>query len=182
MANVAKIYEDDRQKANKHALKHEWFAAHGIELVRKRLDFGDYMADGSNVSVDTKRDIDELARNLCSTNKEHARVRREICRANDAGYRLVFLIENTVGVSTLGELPKWTADVCAKCGYRKATMCNPRNPEGACLTRKTRHKPVQGTRLYKTAQTMAERYGCEFVFCEPKDAAVKICELLGGSV
>ena len=55
------IYEDSRQQAGKHEAKHAWFAAHGIELVRKKLDTGDYATDGSNVLVDTKRNIAEVA-------------------------------------------------------------------------------------------------------------------------
>lgn len=177
MANV--ITEDDRQHKGKHELKHAWFAEHGIELERKRLEFGDYMHEGSNVSVDTKRDIDEIARNFCSTKKEHARVRREIDRARDAGYSLVFLVENTCGITSLDELPKWTAAVCVKCGYRKASMCVPHNPKGACITRKSKHKPVQGPRLAKTLATVQKRYGCKVVFCKPEESAAKICELLG---
>ena len=89
---MAKIYEDTRQQVHdgdKHAAKHEWWAAHGVEVERRKLDFGDYMAEGSNRSIDTKRDIYEMMANIGSG---YRRIDHECARAREAGYRLVFLV------------------------------------------------------------------------------------------
>jgi uncharacterized protein YukE len=100
----ALIYEDSLNKIDKHVIKHEYWAAHGIDVVRTRfdgkhgvpVDFGDYYAEGSNRVVDTKRSIDEIAQNI--NGKSHDRFKRECQRAQAAGYRLVVLIENRDGV------------------------------------------------------------------------------------
>ena len=79
------LYEDTRQVLGKHDRKNEWWRSHGVEVVRRKLDFGDYMVDGSNVSVDTKRNISEVAMDC---GRDHDRFAREMDRAREAGYRL----------------------------------------------------------------------------------------------
>lgn len=176
MAREIKI--DTRQQAGKHVIKDEWWAAHGVPTTRVKLDFGDYMVDGSNVSIDTKRSISEIAQNINGRN--HDRFKRECLRARDAGYRLVILVENRDGVSTLSEAAKWTNDHCRMCGTKRNGRCDPRDPKGMCERHKTR-KPIQGPRLARAMQTMGERYGVQFMFCDPRDSARIICELLGVS-
>lgn len=172
---MAVIYEDSRQQANKHEIKHAWWASHGVSTVRRKLDFGDYMADGSNVSVDTKRSIDEIAQNI--NGKSHARFKRECQRAQSEGHRLVILVENREGVRDYDSLRKWTNGHCVRCGER-AHGCNPRETSSKCPKHGTR-KPIQGPRLAKAMQTMHARYGVEFMFCKPDESARIVCELLG---
>lgn len=176
---MATIFEDSRQQVHhgdKHAVKHAWWADHGVEIVRRKLSFGDYMADGSNVSVDTKRNVDELAQNV--NGKSHDRFRRECLRASDAGYRLVVLVENELGYTTAADVARWMNTHCVKCHYRAAMKCRPMSPSGRCVRHGTR-KPIQGPRLVKAMATMGERYGVEFIFCTPSDSARIVCELLG---
>ena len=144
--------------------------------MRVKLDFGDYMADGSNVSVDTKRSIAEIAQNI--SGKNHDRFKRECIRARDAGYRLVILVENRERVREIADLYAWTNDHCRMCGTRRQGKCDPRSASTKCPRHGTR-KPIQGPRLAKAMQTMGERYGVEFMFCSPRDTARIICELLG---
>lgn len=54
------------------------------------LPFGDYMLEGSNISIDTKQDVQEVAGNI---GRDHARFVRECDRARAEGYRLVILVE-----------------------------------------------------------------------------------------
>lgn len=176
---MATIYEDSRQQVHhgdKHAVKHAWWADHGVEIVRRKLSFGDYMADGSNVSVDTKRNVDELAQNI--NGKYHDRFRRECLRASDAGFRLVVLVENELGYTAAADVARWMNTHCVKCHYRAAMKCRPMSPSGRCARHGTR-KPIQGPRLVKAMATMGERYGVEFMFCAPADSARIVCELLG---
>ena len=170
------ILTDTRQQAGKHVIKDEWWASHGVSTVRVKLDFGDYMTDGSNVSVDTKRSVGEIAQNI--SGKNHDRFKRECIRARDAGYRLVILVENREKVREIGDLYKWTNDHCRACGTRRQGKCDPRSSSGKCPRHRTR-KPIQGPRLAKAMQTMGERYDVEFMFCDPRDTARIICELLG---
>ena len=172
----ASIKIDTRQQAGKHAIKDEWWASHGVSTVRCKLDFGDYMVDGSNVSVDTKRNIAEIAQNINGRN--HDRFKRECIRARDAGCRLVVLVENRDGVHELSDVAKWTNDHCKACGVRRQGRCNPFNGRENCAKHGTR-KPIQGPRLAKAMSTMSERYGVKFMFCDPRETARIICELLG---
>ena len=174
------VYEDTRQQKGKHEHKRSWWAAHGVEVVRRKLDFGDYARDGSNVCVDTKADVDEIAKNI--NGAAHDRFIRECDRAYNAGYRLVFLVENDLGYTNLGDVVRWTNGHCVKCGENCETnprgICRPLDPHGKC-PRHDKRKPIQGPRLYKAMRTIEARHLVRFEFCPPGEAARRICELLG---
>lgn len=149
-----KIIEDTRQQKNKHNTKHQWFEENNVELIRCKLPFGDY-APPPRVSVDTKKDMEEIAGNICGGKTEHQRFKREVISARDAGCKLYFLIENNNGIASIDEVHTWV---------------NPRIIfEPNC---------VQGPRLEKAMKTMRERYGCEFLFCRPDESAEIITRIL----
>lgn len=173
------LYEDSRQQihhGDKHATKHQWWAEHGVTVERRKLDFGDYATDTSNIVVDTKRNVAEIAQNINGA-KEHARFRRECERARDAGYRLVILIENNEGVLNLDTLQSWTNQHCRYCKHYRKSECDPHDA-GKCRQHNT-NKPIQGERLARAMATMSSKYGVRFNFCRPEDAAFYICSLLG---
>ena len=172
----ANLLVDTRQQKGKHEIKNEWWASHGVSTSRCKLDFGDYMVDGSNISIDTKRDIDEIAKNI--NGKNHDRFKRECQRAAAAGYRLVILVENRDGVISLEDLEKWINGHCRACKNYRTKKCDPCDSSTKCGKHNTR-KPIQGARLAKAMSTMSERYGVRFEFCDPHDAARRICFLLG---
>ena len=149
------IQEDTRQQAGKHDTKHEWFAANGVELVRSKLPFGDYALVPA-VAVDTKKDMEEIAGNICG--KEHKRFVNECKAAKAAGCSLVILVENTVGISELSQVHNWI------------------NPRAIYST-----NCVQGPRLQKAMETISERYGVRFAFCRPEEAAERIVSILWGT-
>lgn len=171
------IKVDTRQQAGKHEIKNEWWASHGVSTISCKLDFGDYMTDESNISIDTKRNIAEIAQNINGRN--HDRFKRECQRAAAAGYSLVVLVENRENVHDLDGLKKWTNDHCRMCGTGRKVKCNPH--DGTKCPRHGTRKPIQGWRLAKAMQTMSERYNVKFMFCAPKDSARIICDLLGVS-
>ena len=175
MGTIIKV--DTRQQAGKHIIKNEWWASHRVPTVRIKLDFGDYMTDGSNISIDTKRNIAEIAQNI--NGKNHDRFKRECLRAREAGYRLIILTENHDGITDVDGVKKWMNDHCVKCGTRRKVSCNPY--DGAKCPRHGTRKPIQGSRLAKAMSTMSERYGVRFEFCNPHETAKRICELLGVS-
>lgn len=146
------IQEDTRQQAGKHDIKHAYFADHGVDLVRCKLPFGDY-APIPPVSIDTKNSMDEIAGNICG--KEHRRFINECRAAKEAGCKLIILVENTVDISDISQVHTWI---------------NPRVIYS--------DKCVQGPRLQKAMETISERYGVRFMFCQPKEAGKKIKELL----
>lgn len=159
---MAVIFEDTRQKPSQHELKRRHFESAGYTIERTKLYVGDYMVPGGLVSVDTKADIYELASNV---RQEHERFRRECVKAQEAGYRLVILVENDDGVSTLFDLADWIEPA----------------PHYAARVRKSGGKVKRrfsGTSLYKACKTMTDKYGVEFEFCAPADAGERVLSIL----
>lgn len=146
------IIEDTRQKSGMHELKHSHFEQMGVQIVRNMLPYGDY-AIPPKVSVDTKANMAEIASNIGS---DHVRFKRECIAARDAGCQLIILVENTEGISSVNDVHKWI------------------NPDLIY-----RPKSITGERLEKAMKTMTERYGVQFEFCAPEEAASKIMKLLG---
>lgn len=168
------IYADTRQQAGKHENKNRWWAAHGIEVVTRKLDFGDYMAEGSNVVIDTKRSISELAMDC---GRDHARFAREMERAREAGYRLVILVEVGGPYRTLDDLAKWVSYGCRnRCERWRLRNCDP-IVSTSCTTFK--RKPMQGPSLLRVVRRMEHNHGAVFELCKPSKSAQRICELLG---
>lgn len=150
------IIEDSRQQKGKHEHKNEWWGREGVSIVRSKLAWGDY-ALPPIVSVDSKKDIQELAADI---DQQHARFRRECIGARDAGCQLVVLTENLDGVRNLADLSKWRESLDS---FKK---------------RKRAVRPIDGARLAKACATMQERYGVMFEFCHPSEAAKRITEIL----
>ena len=125
---------------------------HDISLIRSKLPFGDY-APVPKISIDTKRNMDEIAGNICGA--EHKRFINECKAAKAAGCQLIILIENEDGISDISQVYTWI---------------NPRSVYS--------DKCVQGARLQKAMETIQERYGVSFQFCNPEESAQRIMELL----
>jgi len=115
------IYVDTRQKVGKHDAKHRQLERLGHTLVSRKIDTGDYMAEGrSDISVDTKQDLQELYGDVVS---DSTRFAKEVRRAKDNGIKLYVLIEQD-GFTKLGDIRNW------KPSYGKLTG---RNIEDRCF-------------------------------------------------
>lgn len=179
------IIEDSRQQNGKHAHIEAWMRAHGVEFVprARALAFGDYVAVGedgqpvSNVSVDTKKDVQELCMDLTS---DHARFRRECLRAREAGWRLVILTEQHPEYNERQfKMDEWVSGVCRRCERMRHGRCDPL--DRWCRCDQKRRKPVQGAQLRLAMIQMTARYGVQFRFCNRMHTARAICDLLGVS-
>lgn len=168
------IYEDTRQQAGKHDLKHRWWMEHGIVVMRKKLDFGDYARDGSNIAIDTKKGVAEISGNV---GREHARFVREINRAQAQGHRIIFLVEDAE-IGSVSTVSTWINNTCRRCAYFKFDHCDSISTK--CV--KYKHRPMTGTTIQKILESMQLSHGCTFEFCKPEDSARRICELLGVSI
>lgn len=146
------IQEDTRQQAGKHNIKHAYFDGADVGVVRCKLPFGDY-APVPPVSIDTKKDMNEIAQNICGN--AHRRFINECKAARDAGCKLIILVENTVGIKDISQVHIWQ---------------NPRS----CYSPNC----VQGPRLQKAMETISTRYGTEFRFCEPEEAGGIIIQII----
>ena len=146
------IQEDTRQQAGKHNIKHAYFEDNKIGVVRCKLPFGDY-APVPPVSIDTKANMDEIAANICG--KAHKRFINECKAARNAGCKLIFLIENDLGISDVSQVHTW---------INPHVIYSP-----TC---------VQGPQLQKAMETISERYGVTFLFCTPTESGQRITEIL----
>ena len=147
------LIEDTRQQAGKHKVKHQWWTAHGDEVIRCKLPFGDYALWGSVKAVDTKANVEEIAQNIGGS--QHARFREECTLARRCGGELIILVENENGYRSIDDVEAWV------------------NPN----VRKTA-RSIEGPRLAMAMRTMSERYGVRFMFCAPEEAGRQIIELL----
>ena len=167
------ILEDTRQQADKHDTKHRWFEKHGIDIRRQALYVGDYtLPTNQSVCIDTKKDIQELVSDICG--KQHERFRNECLRAQEAGIKLIVLVENRGGhikdniiqptITSLAELHRW------------------KTPRLFIFSGGKQKYPyaTRGVTLQKACMTMRAKYGVEFVFATPEKSAEKIVELLKG--
>lgn len=157
MARTLQI--DTRQQVGKHDRKHDDFERAGIATIRSKLAVGDY-AYAPRCSVDTKRDLYELA--ACIT-VQHERFARE-CDAVP-GSILVVLTENDQGIARLADLAAWVesdADFEARCQKARGKV----------------KKRLVGATLAKACETMHADHGTYFAFCRPDEAAARIIEIL----
>lgn len=139
---------DSREKGNKKIL--EYFDKIGQDYIISKLDSGDYaFYKHFNALVDRKNNLLELSGNLCKTS-EHERLKREIQRAKDLGYKeFIFLIAEN-NIKTIDDIKNWSSP----------------------------HTKVKGTTLLKIMQTMKNKYGVRFIFCSKKEMGKRIIELL----
>ena len=146
---------DTRQQKQEHITK--TFDAAGVKYIRNKLYCGDYKrVDSTKVIIDTKKNLLEIAGNLCRTT-EHMRVKREIARASEIGCeRFIFLIADSE-IKTVDEVHNWI--VPQKKNESKYTQVAP-------------------TTLEKIMKTMSEKYSVEFIFCEKEKMGEKIIELI----
>lgn len=97
------LYEDTRQKSNKHDNVHRYCKDNSIDIVPMYLNVGDYMLPNGKTSVDTKADLLELANDLyrdkLAFNKKYKK-----CLAD--GIKLIVLVEQPI--TSLSQLLKWT--------------------------------------------------------------------------
>ena len=147
------IIEDTRQQSGKHNQKQAYFAAHSIKVIRSKLPVGDYAnIKDLSVIVDTKKDIQEIISNVT---KQHARFIAECELAKESGIKLIVLIENKDGVSSISDLYKWY-------NYRKRYS----------------PKATTGATLAKILTGISINHGVTFEFCSPAEAGAKVIELL----
>ena len=145
------VIEDSRQKTGKHQQKHIGFEDLGVDLLRCKLPFGDYALPPA-VSVDTKENLEEIAQNLCGSSAERNRFIRECKAAEDAGCKLIIMVETEHEGSLLD-----LGDIRIGSG-----------------------KVITGLQLYRAMTAVSGRYGVQFVLVRPEDAAKEIMRILQG--
>ena len=152
------ILRDTRQKSEEHIIKE--FDKQGILHIRTGLPSADYMAVrydkekgfylDYSILIDTKKDIEEIASNLCNS-QNHQRILREIQKGKDLrAKQFVFLI-NGGKVKTIEDLQNWSS----------------------------KRTKVKGEVLLKIFKTMAKKYNVRFIICPKKNMGEMIIKILG---
>lgn len=143
------IEVDTRNKKDDFVTK--YFDKNRIKWIRNKLYTGDIkLLNSTDVIIDLKANLEEMAHNLCNT-QEHLRIKREIDRAKEIQCKqFVFLIKED-NIKTLEDLNNW----------------------------ESKRTKVKGSTLIKIFKTMKERYGVRFIFVTRANAPKKILELLG---
>ena len=191
------IIVDKAQQAGKHERKHAAIQERGYDLVLAPLPVGDYVlandkvkdvlmrkdARGTavkkmdfigsyDVSVDTKKDMQELYNNIVG--KQHPRFRDECILAQNNGIRLVILIENEDGITDVQSVAKWKNP-----RYTYWVRINAMHQKGQALNRHIPAKPpANSVTLMKALLSMQLKYGVEFQFCKPSETGSRIVDIL----
>ena len=158
-----RLYEDTRNQVGKHRNIEAYCKRMKIELIRQKLDVGDYMLDPVNgkVSVDTKMDIMEICKDVMSS--DHRRFRAECIRAQEQGIQLIVLIEELppFGNLELWEVPRWKSSNQYHRYGDPMTLVDPKT-------------------FQKALKTMTEKYGVKFRFCTRRQSPGRVIKYLKG--
>lgn len=139
---------DTRERKNEHIKS--YFDKHGIEYEIRKLDVGDYQIEGKpQISVDRKRNLQELSKNLMNA-KDHSRFWKEVRRAREQKIKLFVLVEHGGQIKSIEDVSKWT----------------------------DKYSGVSGRRLADEIYRVHIAYGVEFLFCDKRCTAKKIIDIL----
>ena len=141
------IISDTRERKNQHILN--YFDRHNIDYEIRKLDTADYWnSENPNVLVDRKKDLNELATNLCSA--DNSRFYREVRRAHSEKKKLIILVEHGSSIKSLADVSQWSS----------------------------KYSKISGSRLQAEMYRIAIAYGVQWEFCSKKSTGKRIIELL----
>ena len=147
------IQIDTREKARAIQQIKAEFAKQNIETITSKLWVGDYARiDNMTTVIDRKQNLNELAGNIVEK-----RFHSEIQRAHEKGIKIIFLVEHGRSVKDLIDVLFWD---------------NPRLKESP--------RCISGEHLYKSMNTLSDRYGVEWKFCTKSETGKRIIEILKG--
>ena len=146
------LLEDTRQQTGKHTKKESYFKKHGIEVKRTKLYCGDYT----------------LPKN------QHDRFRAECLRAQEAGIKLIVLVEHD------GEYCDYKKTIWNKPVRKLEDLAQWKNPRAFIFRggKQLYPRATKGVTLLKMCSTMQKKYGVEFQFCESGECGKRIVEIL----
>ena len=100
---------DSREKKNQHIIK--YFDKHGIPYIIKKLDVCDYSGSQSDVLIERKQNLAELAGNI--TKENGRRFKAEFDRV-PIGKKVYVLVEENIG--GLEDVANWEGKYTQLCG------------------------------------------------------------------
>ena len=139
---------DTREKRNEHIKA--YFDKRGIEYEARKLDVGDYQIENKpQISVDRKRNLQELSKNLMNA-KDHSRFWKEVRRAREQKIKLFVLVEHGGQIKSIEDVANW----------------------------QDKYSGVNGRSLANEIYRVHIAYGVEFLFCDKRSTARRIIEIL----
>ncbi len=130
------------------------YAIGGTPKPKLRKYINDKLLEYASISIDTKKDIQEIIGNVT---KDHKRFIAECDLAAESDIKLIILIENNDNVKRINDLYKW---------YNMRLKHSP--------------KATTGRMLAKILTGIEYRHNVKFEFCTPNESGKRIIELLGG--
>ena len=128
----------------------DYFERHGILYRVELLDVGDYMLDGGKISIDRKKDLEEISKNLTNrSDADAARFWAEVRRGYRSGIKLVVLIEQH-GIKCHQDVAGW----------------------------RSKYTGVTGGRLLQEMFRLEMSYGVRFMFTDRRNCGRRIMEIL----
>lgn len=128
----------------------DYMDRHGITCKLRKLDVGDYMLEGGSVTVDRKKDLEEVASNLLNPS-DRARFWNEVRLAHRLGIKLVVLVEDSTHQGK-EDIRSW----------------------------KSSYSPANGAALLRQMERLKHSYGVLFYICHKRSAGRRIVQLLSG--
>lgn len=165
------IFEDTRNPVEKHKNIHDYCAANGIFIERTKLFVGDYtLPTNQTICIDTKKDLQEVYGNVI---QDHARFKAEILRAQLQGIRLIILVEQA-GIESLYDVSNWKNPRMTR-WYK---IHNAQKSGKMMNFKISSSPPVTSPKLAASMNSLAERYGVEWQFCNKSETGKRIVEIL----
>lgn len=154
------IQVDSREK--RHIIQRilDGFDRRGVQHYVSKLYKGDYMnLDNPRLVVDRKQNLAEVAYNFTDARKTTkgygSRFEQEMADAKAMGIKIVFLVEHGGQIRSIDDVAKWE---------------NPRLQESPMA--------MSGERIYRKMLAFQNYYGVEWQFCDKRQTADKIIEIL----
>ena len=129
----------------------DYLDKHKIDYEVRALPVGDYTFPGSNIVIDRKHNLDEVARNL-TNRSDSSRFWREVRRAFQQGIQLVVLVESGPTVLSINDVPKW----------------------------KSKFSQITGRSIQTEMIRLEMAYRVRWCFCSKRSAAKRIMDILEG--
>lgn len=149
------IQIDSREKAKAIKKILNEFESRNVMHYVSKLYVGDYMSlDNPRLIIDRKQNLSELYQNMCHSRKRFV---AELIKAQQAGIKLVILIEHGGKIHSLEDVKEWN---------------NPRLKENPYAW--------DGVRMHTEIKRYEKLYGTEFQFCSKAETGRRIIEVLGG--
>ena len=166
------IVHDTRDRIGKHNNVDTGLTSLGHKIVRTKLYVGDIaLLNDQTTCIDLKSGLNEVYGNII---QQHDRFVRECRRAQEANIRLIILCQEP-GIGTVQDVAAWNNPRVVKWQKLRDAHRNGKRMKEPLSP----YPPVSSERLSKAMQTISDRYGVEWRFCDKSETAKKICELLG---